>query len=345
MFTEILRIKPVLDTASATKMEASLGTRFRRIATTFRRGLSLAIKGSVIGLSLALLTRFLNPLEKIEEKIRKLLDDAKGEKDLADEYGTTPGKLRSLQNAAGTIGVTPETLKDLMNKYAKAIEKAREELRDPNSEISDSTRALKNYANDKDLAESFLQFLQNVKSAGQAQKGVGTISTREGVRDRTPQETRESIEKAVFDEILKGQSKRLVDANYAQILNNPAATSTQLDKAYDNLTAREQQDRNNTINQETADLLRSSRQTTPGVIDAIAAKAQRDLDKQNLDYQNFQNLKKAQETVDTISIGIEAMQQLVLKIVTALTTLVEFATGLKQSRIFKGISGSGGVKK
>lgn len=336
MFTEILRIKPVLDPGAAAKMEQSLGGRFRRIATNFRRGLSLAIKGSVIGLSLALLTKFLNPLEKIEEKIRKLLDEAKGQKDLADEFNTTPGKLRALQNVAGGLGVTPDTLKDLMNKYAKAIEKARDEIRDPNSEISDSTRAVKNFANDKDLAESFFQFIQSVKNAGQAEKGVGTISTREGVRPRTPQETRESIEKAVFDEVLKGQGKRLIDANYTQAANKPPATSAQLDKAYTNLTDREQQDRNLAINRDTLDLLRSSKKITPGAVEAIASKQQRDLDKEAVDFENFKNLKKAQEAVDKISIGIEQMQQLLLKFVVLVT---EFITSLKSSRIFRGIIG------
>jgi hypothetical protein len=342
MFTEILRIKPQLDSGAAVKMEQSLGARFRRISHNFRQGLRLAIKGSVIGLSLALLTRFLNPLEKVEEKIRKLLDDAKGQRDLADEYDTTPGKLRALQNVAGSIGVTPDTLKDLMGKYAKAIEKAKDELRDPNAEVSNSTRAVKNYVNDKDLAESFLQFIQNLKSIGQAPKGVGQIQTREGVRERTPAETREAIEKAVFDAELKGQAKRLVDANYTQVLKNPPATSAQLDKAYSNLTAREQQDRNLAINRDTLDLLRSSKKVTPGVVEAIADKAQRDIDKQNVDFNNFKSLKRAQEAVDIIGIGIESLQQMVLEIVTDLTELVTFTKTVKASRLFRGILGGGG---
>lgn len=324
MFTEILRIKPVIDTASATRMEVGLGQRFRRISANFKRGIGLAVKGSIVGLSLTLLTRFLNPLEKIEEKIRKLLDEAKGQGDLADELGTTPGKLRAVQNVAGSLGVTPDTLKDLLSKYAKAIEKAKDEIQNPSGEISDSTRALKNFANDKDVLESFFQFIQSLK-------GVSAVP-------------RQAIEKAVFDETLKGQGKRLIDANYTHALLSPPATSAQLNSAYSNLQAREQQDRTATINRETLDLIRTSRNVTPGVIGAIQAKAQRDLDKESLDFKNFQNLKKAQETVDTIAIGVEAMQQAVLQLVTLLTTLVQYISGIKASRIIRGINSLGGDK-
>ncbi len=73
MFSEILRIKPVLDSGAAKQMEQSLSARFSSIAKRFGGGLKSVIKGSLLGISIGLLNRLLNPLEALEEKIKNLL--------------------------------------------------------------------------------------------------------------------------------------------------------------------------------------------------------------------------------------------------------------------------------
>jgi len=332
VFTEVLRIKPVLDPAGAAQMEANLGGRFRRLSTSFGRGLKGAIKGSFLGISLGLLARFLNPLEKLEDKIRKLLDEAKTQGDLADEFNTSPGKLRAIQDVAGTLGVTPDSLKETLNKYAQQIEKAREELADPTAKLSDSTRALKNFANDKDLAESFLQFAQSLKTTGQSDKGVGQVYTKTGVRDRTAQETREAQERAVFGETLKGQQKRLIDANYADAFKKQPAGVAKLDEAYKNLGEREQQDRNLRINRETADFLKSSKQITPTVVTSLSDAEQKKIKKDQEDMKYFNDFRRAQDAMDRVTILVENLGKALLTIVTKLSEL-------QQSRWFRSDGG------
>ncbi len=131
MFTEILRVKPVLDNTAAVQMEQSLHARFTRIASRFGGGLKAVIKGSVLGISLGLLNRILNPLEAVEEKIKALLGQGTDIQDMAERLGTSPGQLRQLQDVAKSLGVPGDQLKEVLSKFAESIEQARVEIKNP----------------------------------------------------------------------------------------------------------------------------------------------------------------------------------------------------------------------
>lgn len=368
MFTEILRIKPVLDSASASQMENNLGGRFRRVTTRFGQGLKMAIKGSLLGISLGLLARFLNPLEKMEEKIRKLLDEAKAQKDSAEDFGTSPGKLRAIQDVAGSIGVTPDTLKEMMGKYAGAIEKAREELQDPTAKLSEGTQALRQFIGEKDMAESFLQFVQSLKTQGNSGKGFdrffgerenrralerqrsgeklsdeerASLKGKGLLKEMSPQEVREMIEKAVFGESQKGQGKRLIDANFAKLFQHQPASVGQLDSAYGRLDKVETIDRNRRINRDTQDLLHQSRVVTPGVVGAINDAQDRRLKQENEDFKNFDSLKRAQESVDKLTSMFEGVQRLILLSIDGWNDIIQFITDMKHSRWYRLWKGGG----
>ena len=158
MFNEILRIKPVLDDGSAKQMEQSLSSRFARVASRFGSGLKNVIKGSFLGISLGLISKLLNPIEELEDKIKKLFGEGTDIRDLSDRLGSTPGQVKQLQDVAQTLGVAPDQFKDMIVKYAEAIEKGREELANPFTEKSGSTLAVRNFVGEKDLAKSFTDF-------------------------------------------------------------------------------------------------------------------------------------------------------------------------------------------
>ncbi len=365
MFTEILRIKPVLDPAAASQMEGKLNGRFNNLTRRFGQGLRGAIKGSLLGISIGLLSRLLNPLEKMEEKIRKLLDEAKAQTDSAEDLGTTPGRLRAIQDVAGTIGVTPDTLKEMMGKYAQAIEKAKEELQDPTAKISESTQAIRQFVGFKDTAEGFLQFVQSLKDQGNSTKGADIFfgererrkalerqisgeklsdSEREDLKKQgllkqlTPQETREAIEKAVFGESQRGQGKRLIDANFVKLFSNQPARTGELDQAYTNLDARDQQDKTSKINRETRDLINQSKAITPGMISAMNAAEQTKLNRELSDYEKFDELRRAAGSVENMKLGIDKIQLLILN---ALDAFANFERRLLNTRLFKYLYGTG----
>jgi hypothetical protein len=173
MFTEILRIKPVLDSGNAAAMEQSLQARFTRVAKRFGAGLKAVIKGSVIGISLGLLSKLLNPLEALEERLKKLMGEGSDLRDLADRFNTTPGKILTVQSVAKSFGVKEDELKDAMTKYAETIEAARKEVAElPAARRSEKTRMLDKAGllDEKDFAQGFVEFLDSLKRAG---KGPG----------------------------------------------------------------------------------------------------------------------------------------------------------------------------
>lgn len=210
MFTEILRIKPVLDPASTKKMQASLSERFGSVAKKFGHGLKGVIKGSLLGISLGLLNRILNPLEELEEKIKTLLGQSGDLRDLSDRFNTGPGQIKRLQDVAGSLNVKPEELKDAMEKFADAVEQARREIADPFLARSDTSFAVKNFTGETDLAEGFLSFIKSLHAASASD--------------------RSKVERSVFGADQHGSFKRFIDTDFdtqAKKINEPSAQRLQ----------------------------------------------------------------------------------------------------------------------
>src|SRR5688572_1129021 len=162
MFSDFLRIKPILDPGSTATMERNLTKRFQRVAGSFGRGLKNILKVSALGIGLGLLTKLLNPLTEMEERIKKLLGDSADASDLADRLGTEEGKLRLAQGVASSVGVKPENFKDLATAFAKAVESARIEGKTAGGITSDAATAVKNFAANEDVLQSFIQFLKSL---------------------------------------------------------------------------------------------------------------------------------------------------------------------------------------
>lgn len=368
MFTEILRIKPVLDKGTAAQMENNLSSRFRRITMRFGQGLRMAIKGSILGITIGLLARLLNPLEKMEEKIKNLLALGKDTSELADEFGTTPGKLRQLQDVAGSIGVSPEQLKDMMTKYASAIEKAREELSDPTAQISGSTQAVRNFVDEKDTAEGFLKFLQSLKARGEgtgsdvffgekeqrkamerAAKGeVLTESERARLTEqgllkrRSGLETRQAIEKEVFGEAQKGSSRRLIEADFPTEFRKAGAPSeSQLNESFQKVNQLADKDRQLRIQRDTQDFINQSKAVNQKMIQDMADAEKARLDRETREFQSYDDLKRAATGIEDLKVGFEKIQQLLARALGYLGDTVDFLMNFKNSRLYRMFGGGG----
>lgn len=157
MFSEILKIIPKIEPSDANNMENSLNKRFKRIAQRFGSGLkTILMGGGIAGIGLAIIDKILNPLKETQEAIDKILGRADNLQDMADEFGTTTGKLFKLQQLAQAKGVDADQLNVVIGKFQSAVAEA---IADPNKVTS-----VRQFAKPGlDTAESFFSFIQNLQ--------------------------------------------------------------------------------------------------------------------------------------------------------------------------------------
>lgn len=200
MFAEVLRIRPVLDTPAARRMENQLNTRFATVATRFGRGLKTFLKGGLIGAvagaGLGLLEKLLNPVKKLEERMTKLLEEGSDLRELAETFGTTPGRIKQIELAAQSLGVKPDQLKELMTKFADAVETATKEIA-AGGELSDTSNVVRNFTRGN-RADSFIEFLAGLNAAAP--------------------NLRQNGEEKVFGSQLRGGGRRLVETDFATLV-------------------------------------------------------------------------------------------------------------------------------
>jgi len=360
LFTEILRIKPKLDPGSAKQMEQTLSDRFARVSRRFGQGLRSVIKGTVLGISLGLLTRLLNPLQAIEDKIKNLLGQGTDARELADRLGTDPGRLRQLQDVAGTLGVTPEAFKDMLMKYAGAVEKAREELQNPFEAPSQTTIAVREFAGEKDLVKGFTDFITSLKAVGQGEGDFVPLSDRAKrifseaqmsgkqvsqkdrerlissgeIRSQSGTEARQAFEKQVFGEAQTGAARRLIESDLSRI-----RPDTRLNNALQNTASLADQKRALDIAAQTQDFIKASENINSGVVTAMA-KAEADASaRETKQLESFADLRKAANGVEELKSIMVEVSNVAAKGLGYLGEFSVFIQSLKNSRVFRGMFG------
>lgn len=320
MFTEILRIKPYLDRATTALMERNLGARFARVAKRFGASLKNVVsgRGLFLGIGLAFLNKLLNPLNELEEKIKSLLGQGTDIRDLADRFQTTPGQLKRLQDVAQSLGVKPDELREMLGKYAQAVETARKEIADPANTDSASTEAVRQFVNEKDLAEGFFSFIQSLKAASP--------------------EIRSKVEESVFGERQYGANRRFIEASFPQALSNIPSVQRS-GKAIENLaTQSDLQNQIQAVNQ-SQDLIAASARITSKMIRDIELSEKLKNDRETKQLESFNDLKKAALAIEEVKNGFQNVIIMINKGIGHLADLVSFTMKLKETRWFKGFFG------
>lgn len=220
MFTEVLRIKPVLDQGTALSMERNLSSRFTRAASVFGRGLKNILRGSIFGVSLALINKILNPLKEIEDKIKALTGESTDLTDLADRLGTRSGTLANLNSIAIAGGAKPEELLEAIKTFADKFETAKFEFSNPDKTVfpSETSYLLKDLVekNNPDILQNFLEYVG----------GLQAVSERQNIRGQ----------KEVFGSVATGGLGRFFKLNNlgavadAMALPNSAKLSEEIDR-------------------------------------------------------------------------------------------------------------------
>jgi hypothetical protein len=298
-------------------MEMTLTRRFANVARKFGRGLLQVTKGSILGVSVALLAKLLNPLKEVEERIKSLLEQGTDARDLAEKFNTSTGNIGRLQAVGKSLGLTPEKLNEMMSRYADAIETAREELADPNKDKSDQTKVLRQFVDEKDLAEGFFKFLQSLKAQGQAQ-GM---------------EARQKTEKTIFGERQIGGARRLIDADYpTQFQNASIPGADRLDKALNKLASLQDLDNQRAGGRGARDVISGAAGMNRKMIEDMAKAEELRIERENKNLAAFDDLKKASNGIQEIMNGLNEVMKLLTK---GIGMFGELLKKISESRLFK----------
>lgn len=308
MFSEILKIIPIIDNARAKTLENSLHGRFKRVAKGFGKALNFAIKGTILGISLGLLQKLLDPIKEIEERVNKLLDDGSDLVDNAADFGATAGEMKRLQDIGGALGVKPEQLKDMLTKYQDAIEGAKKEMLEKGSIESASGQAVSKYINDSNMVESFINYLKGLQ-ATQPQSII-----KDGRRVDLGLQTQQTLQENVFGKKFGAAQNRLMMADFNAIANQTGSSDTKgMSARFERVARLAEMQRIGAIRSENKYGAQQMDAINPSMITGL----QQIQDKKEADLadkmRKFDTLKKADELMTKITEVVTKMNELILE--------------------------------
>lgn len=357
MFTEILKIRPVLDPAATASMEQSLTGRFARVSKRFGAGLKNVIKGTVFGIGLGLLAQLLNPLENIEKKIKSLMDEGEDIRDFADRLGTDSGALKRTQLEAQTLGLKPEKFRELLELYAKAVETAREEIKSPQGITSESAKVVEKFIGEKDLLKGFSSFLAALRGE-ESGPGRRTELANGTVLTRTGKEVSEQAQRAVFGNVLHGSARRFMQVDQSLPDKTGLPSAKALGDAEDK--AAKLADVQNAVQavNEANNLIAAAKRASEEQVRRLEALKQREEAQTLKQFNNFETLAKSAELIQDLKGVLLNTQATLANILTSLNSLPtllgqsgtitqnlsklsDFIIKVQGSRWFRGITGGG----
>ncbi len=236
MFTEVIKLVPTLDRSALSSMFENLSKRFSSVARKFGDGMKSALKfGGLAGIATALISKLVNPLQKAEEIIDRVLNKGDDAVTAAEEFQSTPGKVLRLQALGRAKGLDPETIFNLVRKFQGALAKEQEaiaapekiqrklaETKDPVQrlalqaelktarETAQQGGVLHEFINEKDIVEAFFKFSQSLSALGRTDKAQQTVA-----------------ETQVFGEKVRGKAVEFLNAtDFASILSKLPSAKT-----------------------------------------------------------------------------------------------------------------------
>lgn len=173
MFREVLKIVPQVERGALNQMESQLNSRFSKVAKKFGRGLVQVLKGGgVLGATIALVDKFLNPLKDVQEAIERTLSRADDVVTQAGQFNTTPGKLFKLQRLAQSAGLDEQTLSQMLIKFQGALAEAEADPSKPSS-----VREFVGYS--PDTVETFFRYIQELRELQKTNPNAANLAQQE----------------------------------------------------------------------------------------------------------------------------------------------------------------------
>ncbi len=226
MFSEVIKLVPSIDRASLGRMFQTLNQRFASVAQKFANGLKNALKfGGLASIGIGLVSRLLNPLEKAEEVIDRIISKGDDAVTNAEEFQSDPGKLLRLEALAATKGLDADTLRQLLGKFQGALAKEQEAAAAPGrleqklkGETDPAKRKvlerelvgakataaqgglLHEFIGETDTADAFFKFIQSVQKLDKSQQTV--------------------VQSEIFGEKVRGKASEFFNAkDFSEILS------------------------------------------------------------------------------------------------------------------------------
>ena len=338
MFTEILKIKPKLDNASAKQAENSLSKRFGRVSKKFGAGLKGAIKGNLLFMSLGMIAGMLNPLKDVEERFKALMGQGNDLQESADMAGTTPAKMQVLRDTAFIRGnITPDKLDGMIASFTNAVEKARDEQTlinksgDKNAKLSEESSYVKDWLDSTDMAEAFSEFTQSLKS-------LTDTSGMDNLSDGTGLALRNKVETSVLGEKQKGSAKKFIETDFSEFYKAVAPKDTEvINRATKNITEQSMLDRVLETQRRNNDYIDMSGQLNNSRVTDMSSRA-------TLEDKKIQDQARAYETLSKMASGLEEITSIVRSVMELMAKgfgeIGQLLKMLHLSRTIRGAIGS-----
>lgn len=312
MFKEILQIIPKLAPNDLNNMERSLTKRFGNVAKKFGKGLGASLLGGgLAGAALGILDKILNPLKETQDAIDRLLKQGDDVATNAKQFGTTAGKLFRLQKIGEASGLDAGSLDMLIQKFAGAVAEAKA---DPKK-----VTAVRNFTSNKDIAESFFEFIQSLKKLAPDKQTL--------------------VQQEVFGEkqILKMADFLQSAGDIAGKLGGP--TSDQLTPALEKTAKLNDLKDLLKARLDLQDTLRKAKLVNEGMVKEQAASEARAAEAENKKIASYDALAAISKTSDTLVNTVSGMALSLTSMVTKFTDLSKNLDKLMQSRWIRGIIG------
>lgn len=313
-FTEILLIKPKLDSGEAQKMESDLNGRFSRVATKFGKGLFKAmLGGGVIAGALTAINRLLNPLEEVEARIKSLLEQSDTVSESAEKFGTSAGKFFKLQQLAHVAGLDDAGLKDLLTKFQAAQELARKEQADPSQGVHRSTQALGSFAQETDVADALIRVFDKIQGKDKA--------------------TQIEIQRAVFGDKLTGSARKFSQLDFnGESKKLGIQDSGQLDAAFKKTGAISDLSKGLQAQRSIQAFTEGSQNMSPEMVKAVDEIEKAKITREAQQLGAIQDLSKAAVTIEAIKGLVDKGLGQIEKLLGLLAPIAPVLTSISQGR-------------
>lgn len=332
MFSEVVKLIPQLDKGALSSFFSGLNKRFADCAKKFGQGMKSALKLSPFAaIGAAIVAKLLNPLQKAEEILDRVLHQGGDAKARADELGSDPGKLLRLEAVAQSRGVDQSTLHTLLTKFEGALSKERELVRapqelqkkldtlpedDPQRKVLEAQLkqaqlaaatpgTLRNFIGEKDTADAFFKFIQNLQGVEESR--------------------RVAVQSEVFGERIRGRASRLFNATpeeFAALLSKLPSTEV-LNKATENTATLEEYKNTLSARRELGQYVTLSDKVNVGQVNALDVLKGIENKGEVVTLDRFDQTKATTIAVQELTEKIEEIGNDLLK--NAMPVLLEFA--------------------
>lgn len=309
MWTEYLKLKPVLDSTSLKTMVNRLNSRFTKVAKRFGRGLKNVLKsGAIIGSVSAIADKLLNPLKETQAVFDRILQNSDSLATNAKLFETSAGRLFKLQEIGRAAGIQPELMFQLLQKFQLMLARTREEQ----AQGKQVTTPLAEFTDETDMAEAFFKYIQSIK---QASADVRTLANARIFGDELPLRAAELFQ--IDPQKILKDINALDASDYDASIDKIATLSDLTDK----LAAKRNLE----------DMINKANVVNEGMVLGNDRTQRQLLQQENIRLKSYESLKSAEESVQKITNSVEqGFTFLYTKIPFVIDLGERFLTGLRK---------------